>query len=547
MRIIAVVNQKGGTGKTTTAVNLSCVMARRGQRTLLVDTDPQGHGALALAVPPSRIDLQLGDVIGERPDRTIDRARLLWAINRRLDLLPSTARLASVEAPGGPLGSRPDRDSALADLLARFEGEYDWCFIDCSPSIGLLTFNALRAAGEVLVPVETGYFAMQGAISQIATIASVSRRLGRPLPYRLLATMHDPASVVSLDVLSALNERFPRELIPVEIRYDAAVKQSAAVGLGVCDYAPQSPAALDYDTLATWLALHAPDGTMPVTLPPPNPMEQAAFERASIERAGGPDTSLGGRLGSLLAPLGVADGPEAHANGHVNSNGNGNGNGHGSGNGHPAEVEHVEPGSPRSIASRVAELASRARALSAASDARQAQREADPRVADAMRRIDAGDNGASSAATLAPAPAPVVTESPAEAPRLRSRPVAPAPPTEAPAKVPAPVPPQPAETVQPGVENTASGLRFVFVARPGQRVHVAGSFNGWSSDAHELRPLPAQPDPARVLMGVTVEVAPARVAYRYVVDGKWIPDPANQLTEPNEYGQLNSVVYSEGS
>ena len=163
MRTIAIVNQKGGCGKTTTAINLAAVFAHRGLRTLLVDMDPQSHCATGLGVPDEQIKPSIGDALLAADSENLDVASHVWEVAGNLDLLPSTMRLAGLEAPGGGLHELPDRDRRLALLLARMEDRYDRCLIDCPPTIGLLTFNALRAAREALIPVEPGFFSLRGA------------------------------------------------------------------------------------------------------------------------------------------------------------------------------------------------------------------------------------------------------------------------------------------------------------------------------------------------------------------------------------------------
>ena len=150
MRTFAIVNQKGGCGKTTTAINLAGVFAGRGYRTLLVDMDPQGHCAAGLAIPENRIDLHIGDALMAEPNTPIDPARLLWRVSRNLDLAPATVRLAAVEAPRGELAGKPDAEKRLKIALSRFANQYDLCLIDCSPAIGLLAYNALVAADAVV-------------------------------------------------------------------------------------------------------------------------------------------------------------------------------------------------------------------------------------------------------------------------------------------------------------------------------------------------------------------------------------------------------------
>ena len=118
-------------------------------------------------------------------------------------------RLAAVEAPGGGLHQRADRDRRLESLLKLIKPDYDVCLIDCSPAIGLLTFNALRAADDALIPVESGFFAMRGAHKQFRTVQNLISRMGRPLQCHLLATMYDPESKLATTILESLRRDFP--------------------------------------------------------------------------------------------------------------------------------------------------------------------------------------------------------------------------------------------------------------------------------------------------------------------------------------------------
>ena len=194
MRTIAIVNQKGGCGKTTTAINLSAELAHRSLRALLIDLDPQGHCAAGLGVPEASILRGIDDALSAdlRYDAGIDE--MLWEVGGGLNLIPSTVRLAALEAAGGGLADKHDRDRRLMRLLEQVEDRFDFCVIDCPPTIGLLTFNALRAADETLVPVETGYFALRGAIRQVKTISTMAEKIGRPLDFFLLPTLHDERS-----------------------------------------------------------------------------------------------------------------------------------------------------------------------------------------------------------------------------------------------------------------------------------------------------------------------------------------------------------------
>src|SRR5512146_270299 len=177
MRTIAIINQKGGCGKTTTSINLAACLARRGHKTLLIDMDPQGHCGVGLAVPEDQIERTIYNALIEPSDgKASCISEIVWQIASDFDLAPSDIRLAAFEQV---FAGRPGREDRLIQALARVKETYSWCIIDCPPSVGLLTFNALRACDEVIVPVETGFFSLHGLTKMMETLELMKERCSK--------------------------------------------------------------------------------------------------------------------------------------------------------------------------------------------------------------------------------------------------------------------------------------------------------------------------------------------------------------------------------
>lgn len=500
MHTIAVVNQKGGCGKTTTAINLSGVFASRGYRTLLVDLDPQAHCAAGLAIPEQRIDKHIGDAMLASENAPIDADRLLWRVSRNLDLAPSTVRLAALEAARGEFAQKADAESRLKRALARFSGQYDICLIDCSPAIGMLTFNALVAADEILIPVETAFFSLHGATKQVNTIKSVAKRLGVQPIYRLLPTMHDPNSVLARDLLEELRRRFPGRVAPVVIRLDSSLREAASFGQPVVEYSPESFGALDYGELATFLteqslgrrdsraaaAMHAETGA-DIGGMEPAPPRQAVPEVHVVpgiaERAMARVVAPSAEVQSQQPIVVVKQAPVAE----------------------PVSVAAAQPSAmvdpPRIFTpTRAADLVARARKLHSRGETEVA---------------GGGGRGA-----------PVPSEPPAHPVEVAPKPAATAMRTES------------TEAVWFGVRLTDRGVVFRQPLTLGRNVRIAGEFNNWSDVATPLRPHPT----LGVLEGAA-KIAPGSYQYRVVVDSQWIADPYNPLVAPNPFGGANSIVF----
>lgn len=248
MRTIAVVNQKGGCGKTTVAINLASALAELGQRTLLVDMDSQSHCAVGLAVPEDQIEQSIYDVlISHSRNEPIKITEVLWQISERLELAPASIDLSAFDQQ---MSGILDRECCLKKILGEVKNEFDYVIIDCPPAVGLLTFNALRAATDVIVPVETGYFALHGLSKQLETLSILCKRCKQEVNVRVLASMYDIRTKMAREILGELRTHFGDKMFKTIVNFNTKLKEAASLGQPINEYDPLSKGRTNFNALA---------------------------------------------------------------------------------------------------------------------------------------------------------------------------------------------------------------------------------------------------------------------------------------------------------
>jgi len=253
--VIAMCNQKGGVGKTTTTINLGAALAETGRKVLLVDFDPQGSASVGLGVNPHTLERTIYNLL---LSRTLDPSDIIVPTGvENMDILPANIDLSAAELQ---LVSEVAREQTLKRVLDRQRSDYDMILIDCAPSLGLLTVNALTAADKVLTPLECEFFALRGIALLTDTVNKVKDRLNPDLEMLgILGTMFDARTLHSREVLARVVQAFGETVFHTVIRRTIKFPETTVAGEPITTYAPNSSGADQYRTLVREVLARCPD------------------------------------------------------------------------------------------------------------------------------------------------------------------------------------------------------------------------------------------------------------------------------------------------
>lgn len=247
MTVFAIANQKGGCGKTTTAINLAACLAEAGKSVLLIDLDPQAHSTIGFGLDPETIENSIVDALNEDASKALAIEDVLTQVSSRLDIAPSEVELSAFEQRWSGIDGREEVLFKKLESVSQF---YDFVLIDCPPNIGLLTFNALRAADKILIPVEPSFFSVHGLKKLTETVSLVEETFSKKLELNVLFNLWTPRSTLVRQICQKLEEQFKGRIFVTRIRKNNRLQQAVEAGKPITEFDRDSSGCKDYRALA---------------------------------------------------------------------------------------------------------------------------------------------------------------------------------------------------------------------------------------------------------------------------------------------------------
>lgn len=232
-RVISIANHKGGCGKTTTSINLAACLAAQNKTVLLIDMDPQGHSGSGLKIKSTESSIMVHQALSNGVNKKYSLNDVIVPVNEYLDIAPSDIGLSTL---GQKMSDEAHKESKLKKAINGLDRTYDYILIDCPPNLGFLTFNALFASTEVIIPIEMSFFSLHGTSRLLEVIELVRTKTGHNLRLRVLATMFDKRTRISREVLDNLKSNFGKLLFDSVIHSNVKLREAASYGMSIVDY-----------------------------------------------------------------------------------------------------------------------------------------------------------------------------------------------------------------------------------------------------------------------------------------------------------------------
>lgn len=247
MKTLSIANQKGGCGKTTTSINLSGALASLGKKILLIDMDPQSHASYGLGIMNQTINKSIYNVLTDNSDKKCSLSECIIRVSNNLDIAPSNILLSTLEQE---LKDKEDAVSKLYEAVTASNLSYDYIIVDCPPSLGFLTFNALRAADLVLVPIDMSAFSLMGVAKLLGMLELIKVKINHAPKVNSVATIFDNRTKYSTTMLNEVKALFKDQLLNTIIRMNVTLKKAASKGVSVIEFDNKSNGAIDHTNLA---------------------------------------------------------------------------------------------------------------------------------------------------------------------------------------------------------------------------------------------------------------------------------------------------------